>query len=382
MSNRLTPTHCLAIALTALLLLPTSGRAAAPRHTVLSIQGDGFLINGQLTFAGRTWQGHRLEGLLPNARLVQGTFDDLNPATRGQWAYPDTGTWDPERNTREFVAAMPAWREHGLLAFTLNLQGGSPLGYGNKGWINTAFLEDGSLRPEYFARLERILDRADELGMVPIVGLFYFGQDQTLRDEAAVVRATDLTLAWLRDRGYRNLIIEVCNETTERGYHHEILRPAGVTALLERVRRFDRGDGHFPVGVSMSGSQLPTPGIVAASDVILVHGNNSRDVPTTPARIREMVAGVRGLPGWREMPIVFNEDDHYDFDQADNNFIAATQSRASWGFFDFRRPGESFPNGFQSVPVDWAISSPRKQAFFELVRKLFISETAPAAYGK
>lgn len=94
------------------------------RRTALGIVGEAFQINGRPTCAGRTWQGQRVEGLLPNARLVQGLFDDLNPQTRGRWAYPDTGRWDPARNTAEFVAAMPEWRAHGLLAFTLNLQGG------------------------------------------------------------------------------------------------------------------------------------------------------------------------------------------------------------------------------------------------------------------
>jgi hypothetical protein len=51
--------------------------------------------------------------------MVQGIFDDLNPETRSRWAYPDTKLWDPERNTREFLAAMPLWRDHGLLAFTI-----------------------------------------------------------------------------------------------------------------------------------------------------------------------------------------------------------------------------------------------------------------------
>ena len=132
----------------------------------------------------------KIEGLLMNLRAVQGIFDDLNPETRGKWAYPDTGKWDPERNTREFLAAMPEWRKHGLLAFTVNLQGGSPEGY-SKGqpWENTAIDPDGNLRPAYMQRLARILDRADELGMVAIVGYFYFGQDQRVKDEAAVKRA-------------------------------------------------------------------------------------------------------------------------------------------------------------------------------------------------
>lgn len=349
-----------------------SALSAAPsHHTILAISGSKFLINGQPTFAGRTWRGHSVEGLLPNARLVQGIFDDLNPATRPRWAYPDTGRWDPERNTSEFVAAMSSWREHGLLAFTLNLQGGSPMGYGNQGWINSAFAADGALRPDYFARLERILDRADDLGMVVILGLFYFGQDQALRDESAVFRATDDTLGWLHDRGYRNLIIEACNETNERGYDHEVLRPAGITRLLARIRDTKWEGFAYPAAVSLSGCTLPSDALVAASDVILLHGNNRAGRATTPAIIRELVAKTRALPSYRGQPVVFNEDDHYDFDQSDNDFFAATEVGASWGYFDYRRRGEPFADGFQSVPADWTISSARKRAFFSTVRQIF-----------
>jgi hypothetical protein len=93
----------------------------------------------------------------------------------------------------------------------------------------------------------------------------------------------------------------------------------------------------------------------------LVHGNGAT---VTPARISEMVRQTRALPSWRPMPIVFNEDDHFDFDKPENHFVAATVAHASWGFFDYRMKGESFPDGYQSVPVDWGINSPRKKAFF------------------
>src|SRR6202142_4595421 len=124
---------------------------AKPGHTAVSIVGDEFYLNGRPTCAGRTWNGHKIQGLLLNARVVQGIFDDRNTNTVARWAYPDTGKWDADRNTREFIAAMPEWRKHGLLAFTLNLQGGSPEGYSHKGqpWRNSAFASDGSLRADY-----------------------------------------------------------------------------------------------------------------------------------------------------------------------------------------------------------------------------------------
>ena len=127
------------------------------RPTV-SIEGNQFLMDGEPSYKGRYWEGNKIEGLLMNSRMVQGIFDDMNPETAPKWKYPDSGMWDPDRNTDEFVSAMDSWHEHGLLSFTINLQGGSPMGYGNQGWYNSAYTEKGELRPEYMARLKRILD--------------------------------------------------------------------------------------------------------------------------------------------------------------------------------------------------------------------------------
>ncbi len=154
----------------------------------MTIAGEKFFINGKPTYAGRAWKGKKIEGLLMNSRMVQGVFDDLNPETISRWAYADTGQWDTERNVREFLAAMPIWRAHGLLSFGINFQGGSPEGYSAKQpWINNAFRADGTLLPAYLARMKRIIDFADDLGLVVVLGYFYFGQDERLTDEAAVL---------------------------------------------------------------------------------------------------------------------------------------------------------------------------------------------------
>ena len=342
----------------------TSGVDSAERHTAISIVGDEFYINGNPTYAGRKWNGHTIQGLLLNARMVQGIFDDLNRNTVTNWAYPDTGRWDAERNVREFIAAMPDWRKHGLLAFTINLQGGSPRGYSNQQpWHNSAIEADGSLRADYMKRLERIFDRADEIGMVVILGYFYFGQDERLRDESAVIRATDDATQWILDHGYRNVLIEINNECDVR-YDHAILRPERIQELIERVKKTTRGGRRLLVSASYGGGTIPKENVVRAADFLLVHGNGVSD----PKRISHMVRQTRAVAGYRAMPIVFNEDDHFDFEKPLNNFIAAVIEHASWGYFDYRMKGESFDEGFQSVPVNWGISSERKRGFFNLLR--------------
>ena len=101
-----------------------------------------------------------------------------------------------------------------------------------------------------------------------------------------------------------------------------------------------------------------------ASDFLLMHGNGVND----PARIGEIVRATRAVEGYRPMPILFNEDDHFDFDRPENNFAAALSERASWGYFD---PGASnYRDGYQSPPVEWGINTPRKRAFFARVREI------------
>jgi hypothetical protein len=343
-----------------------AGESAAPRRTEASIVGEAFHLNGQPTYPGRVWRGLKIEGLLMNTRMVQGIFDDRNPQTVAQWAYPDTGKWDPERNTREFLAAMPEWRRHGLLAFTINFQGGSPQGYSQQQpWHNSAFEADGSLRADYRDRLARILDRADELGMVAIVGYFYFGQDQRLRDEAAVLRATDEATRWLLERGWRNVLVEVNNECNVN-YDHAILRPERVHELIARVQAARAGGRRLLVGTSYGGGTIPGEKVVRASDYLLLHGNGVGD----PARIAAMVRQTRSVPGYTPKPVLFNEDDHFDFEKPENNFRAAVSEYASWGYFDFRMKGEGFDEGYQSVPVNWGLTSARKRGFFSLLAEI------------
>ncbi|MGL4555740.1 MAG: hypothetical protein ACRC33_31620 [Gemmataceae bacterium] len=348
--------------LAALCLAPHAD--AQTRRTAVTTAGPKFLLNGRPTYPGRSFAGKPVEGLLFNSRMVQATFDDLEPKTRPQWAYPDTKAWDPDRNTREFLAEMPTWRKHGLLAVTLNLQGGSPQGYSkSQPWHNSALTADGGLRPDYLARFEKILDRADELGMVVILGLFYFGQDERLKDEAAVKAGVDAAVDWLVAKKYANVLIEVNNECNVR-YDHAVLRPDRVHELIVRAR--DRAAAKkFPllVGTSYGGGQIPRPNVVKASDFLLLHGNAVKD----PARIAEMVRQTRAVAGYRPVPILFNEDDHFDFDRPANNFRAAVGEYASWGYFDYRMKGEGFDEGYQSVPVNWKTSSARKKGFFRLL---------------
>ena len=85
-------------------------------------------------------------------------------------------------------------------------------------------------------------------------------------------------------------------------------------------------------------------------------------------------AGMQPDPWQRD--ILFNEDDHYNFDQPKNNFSEALSRHAGWGYFD---PAEGaggtpfygdYENGYQCPPVNWGINTPRKRAFFDFLKEV------------
>ena len=75
----------------AFVMVSCSGNA---RRTKVTITGNQFYINGELTYKGRFWKGNKIEGLLLNSRMVQGIFDDLNSETRDNFVYPHASIFD------------------------------------------------------------------------------------------------------------------------------------------------------------------------------------------------------------------------------------------------------------------------------------------------
>jgi hypothetical protein len=357
--------------------------------TEITIHGADFHINGRPTYAGRVFEGRRIEGMLFNVRAVQALYDDANPETRRHWAYPDTGEWDPERNVAEFCDALPTWAAHGILAFTVNLQGGGPLYVPEiyHGYDNNGYTPQGALKPAYAARLERILARADELGMVVIVGMFYWMMLRRMEDEAAIWRAAHETCEFLMGTGRRNILIEIANEIDVVVDHtpYDIFRPERQPEMIAALRT------HYPellYSTSGGGAEvatgrgMPPAALVRADDYVLLHGNGLR-----PAELESAIDVVQGMPAYRiaPKPIVINEDS-----PATPNLEVSWRKGVSWGYYDQgwrgqgNDPWEDYTSrpryrddapwdeltGFQTPPVNWTINTPFKQAFFRRVAEI------------
>src|SRR5690606_14945308 len=134
---------------------------------------------------------------------------------------------------------------------------------------NSAFEPDGTPRPSYLARVSRVVEACDRLGMVVILGCYYQRQDQVLRDEDAVREGVAQVARWIKERGYGNVVLEVANEFGHPGFDHDLIRPPeGEVELMAIARRECPG-----LLVSTSGmghGRLPEP-VARAADVLLIH---------------------------------------------------------------------------------------------------------------
>ncbi len=274
--------------------------ASAARTTVSMVE-DRWFIDGV-----RTYPGAPAQGLLLNVRMVNATFEDARPASEWPEALPSS--FDPDANTRAFIARLPEYRENGVRAITLNLQGGSP---GYEGAHNSAFEADGSLRSATMERVRSVISACDELGMAVILGCFYqrqHGEAPTLLDRAlsgrdAVRAAVRNAATWIRESGFRNVLLEIANEYPHHGFSRwrdgEWLRtPSAQIELMNLARLTHPG---LLVSTSGLGNGTVPPSIGEAADFLLVHLNNT-GLDDVAARLGALKSAHP------KKPIVVNED--------------------------------------------------------------------------
>lgn len=310
--------------------------------THIDIQKEKFVINGRPTYSEIPHSNKAAQGLLMNARFIQGIFDDK--AGREKYARFGSPEYDPERNTDDLISALPEWYDHGLRAFTVGLQGGGPV-FTVEDWTqidNTPFSEDGkSFDPAYEGRLDRLIRAADKVGMVVIVSLFYQAQAHRLRDGTAIRNAVKTACSVLKSGGYSNVIIEVANEHQVGNFilHPIIHSSEGMAYLIGLARE---QSGGMPVGSSGGGNYINEE-ISRESDVILIHGNGCT---------RQMFYNqIKNIRGWNlNKPIVCNEDS-----PCYSQLGVAFQNGVSWGYYNNLTK--------QEPPADWRIS-PGEDAFF------------------
>ncbi|MFI3170709.1 MAG: hypothetical protein R3Y06_12270 [Faecalibacterium sp.] len=301
-------------------------------QTKLTIDGEKFRINSALTYSELPTCKEKYHGMLMNSRMIQGIFDSKNRAQFDRFGK----TFDPDTNTDDLIAALPAWYAKGLRGITVGMQGGGAC-FTVRGHAleNNPYSADGTVvDPAYLDRLDRLITACDALGMVVIVSYFYCHNIQHLNGAQAVLNATKAMSLFLEEKGYTNVIIEIANEYELMQYGaFPIIREAqGMVALIELAKTYAP---NIPVGCSLSGGQINAE-VCAASDVVLIHGNGQ-----SRGKLYNLIRKAHEFAPGR--PVVINEDS-----QAIGQLAVCAELATSWGYYNNMTK--------QEPPCDWGIT--------------------------
>lgn len=316
-------------------------------------------------------------GRLMNIRIAQALFDD-------EWLTETS--FNPELNTDRVIAALDTYRDHGVLAINVSLQGGNP-GYGEKevpsvkrdrtvrrgrgkGALISAFLPNGSLKPAWMGRLLRLQRALDERGMTLVLMYFYEGQNGVLLDAEAIRRAVVNATDWLVRNDCRNVIIEIANEYDLPEWEYEPWIPIHMSELIALAQSRFRPGFALPVSASTMGMTIQ-PAIREHADLTIVHGNTR--TPEEKRRGIEELMADKTAPG----PILMDEDNNGRDATADHlakelaSCDAVFESGGSWGYMPWRQV-QMFPFSYYLPQSggevgDNVSSELRDQAYFRTV---------------
>ena len=414
-------------------------RLGAPDDVGVAIDPTtgGWCMDGSIINAGSP-----AAGLAMNVRTANAIVDDSNPATADRWDYPGgiaDGRWDDgsggsgaERNTSEFVAALPSWSDHGLDLVTVGLQGANPrfecvdqTGTGRRVFSQYDDSTD-HLLPAAKDRLRRVIAAAWEARVIVSVQLFYQNESDAEPDTDAEILATiDNVTDWVEELsttpqgpsapdGYQNVVIEIANEVTSAETYGSTTALDPI-ALVDRVVQIHQAwPGAFVtvnLGTSERSGKLTAEendALHAELDWVSLHANvisgttlasrieRARSDPQLLGKPVVVTEDRWGRIETGDAPVLAPYDDGYDVNP---NLMAAVSAGAGWGYYeqgceagegDGIEPyaddgvsppaGNHYANGYQSLPIHWSATAGEgaKHDFFTDVADVTSSDPAPS----
>jgi len=145
------------------------------RAHVFTVRGDKTCLNGQEFLV----KGLRCSNALISDRTAQDLIDNLD--------------------------AFAGYGVNTLSVYFMGSRFGDVKGYD----------EDASLSSVYAERMARIIEAADNRGMVVLVGCLYWSTSRSKWDswtQAEANKAVANTVAWLKEKRYRNVFVDIDNE--------------------------------------------------------------------------------------------------------------------------------------------------------------------------
>jgi hypothetical protein len=184
-----------------------------------------------------------------------------------------------EKATEELIANLSAFQSYGVNTVSVYVMGSR---FGDvKG-----FLPDASLNPLYTPRLARILDAADQRGMIVLVGCLYWSESEAKADlghwtQREANLAVGNVVRWLAQRRSRHVFVDPDNEG---------MANKAMNWSIEQM--IDAGHRENPTAVMAYNARQPTP---ANADLTIHFGPRVSGKPHV-----ETEGTPRIVPYWQE----------------------------------------------------------------------------------
>lgn len=303
------------------------------KNTHVSIQGDKWYFNNEVINPDSP-----AEGLLMNVRMVNSVFED-----QGGELSERLTAFEPMKNTDAFVSKIPEYVNNGINAFTISLQGGFP-GYENA--INTAFNPDGSLREEYLQRVEKVIRTCDANQATVILSCFYQRQHShhsALKGKESIKNALKNTVAWITEKKFTNVVLEVSNEYGHVGFSNWqngdwLISEAGQIELIKLAKQQNPS---LLVSSSGMGSGNLECSLIKSADFLLIHFNN--------ASLKDYSKQITALKKYGK-PIVCNEDDKLE-NAGVMALLLSVLNGCGWGYMNTAK-NQFIPFEFNGIKDD------------------------------
>ena len=214
--------------------------------------------------------------------------------------------------------------------------------------------------------------------MVVIVNYFYGKLLGKLDGDPAIRRATAEATEWLLQTGYRNILVDVKNEFRAG---EGLVESENIHQLIELVQQTTLEGRRLLASCSIHPENfLPAGRWQEIQDFYLPHGNS-----VWADELRRELQRIKASEVFRNnpRPLLMSEDSvHLD------SLGAAFEEYASWGYYSqgygcggwkhgrFDWPAQDREalyedlSGYQTVPVNWGINTPRKREFFARVKTI------------
>jgi hypothetical protein len=137
--------------------------------------------------------------------------------------------------TERFVRNLDNMAAHGINAILVYIMG-SNTGWPEEWGARNGFEADGRLKPDVADRLEWLIREADARGMVVGVGVFTPRNVANMDGEPAFRRALRETGAFLKDRGLRNVFVDIMHEYNHRRVVPDLFKEPGGPAKKSKLR--------------------------------------------------------------------------------------------------------------------------------------------------